>query len=72
MIFNTISTFLQSNPNATILQIGGNDGTQDDFIKPIISQYPNATLHTLEPIPQYYKELCNTYKDYKNVHEKRD
>lgn len=68
MIFNTVSAFIQSNPNATILQIGGNDGAQDDFIKPIISQYPNTTLHTLEPIPQYYKELCNTYKDYKNVH----
>jgi len=68
MIPNLISTFLQSNPTATILQIGGNDGIQDDFIKPILSEYNNVTLHTLEPIPQFYKELCNTYKDYKNVH----
>lgn len=68
LIFNSIENFLQSKPNSTIIQIGGNDGSQDDFINVILSKYNQAILHTIEPIPEYYKELCENYKNNKNVY----
>ena len=70
MIQSTLHNYLDSklNSNVTILQIGGNDGNQDDFIKPLVSQYTNTTLHTLEPIPQFFNELQQAYKNYNNVY----
>lgn len=49
-----------------LVQIGGNDGVQDDFIRQKIIEYKFET-YILEPIEKYYKELTENYKDFENV-----
>lgn len=52
--------------NFTILQIGANDGVQDDLIRPLITKY-NLKSHLVEPIKQHYQNLCSNYVDFTNV-----
>jgi FkbM family methyltransferase len=49
-----------------VLQIGANDGVQDDLIRPLITKY-NPKSHLLEPVEQFFKSLSDNYKDYSNV-----
>jgi len=51
----------------TILEIGGNDGYQNDLIYPYAIK-TNFVTHILEPIPVYYEQLKILYENYKNVH----
>jgi len=52
--------------NEILLQIGANDGIQDDPIRDYILKN-KVTAHLLEPIPIFYKQLCENYKDHPNV-----
>lgn len=52
--------------NFTILQIGANDGVQDDLIRPLITKY-NLKSHLVEPIKEHYQNLCSNYVDFTNV-----
>lgn len=52
--------------NFTILQIGANDGVQDDLIRPLITRY-NLKSHLVEPIREHYENLCSNYIDFSNV-----
>lgn len=59
---------LQSIKNQiTILEIGGNDGHQDDLIYSYAIKN-NFITHILEPVPIYYEQLKTLYQNYKNVH----
>ncbi len=49
-----------------IVQIGANDGLQDDLIRPIITKYkPKSYL--VEPIVNNFNALVNNYSGYSNV-----
>ena len=52
--------------NFTILQIGANDGVQDDLIRPLITKY-NLKSHLVEPIKEHYENLCSNYIHFSNV-----
>jgi FkbM family methyltransferase len=49
-----------------VLQIGANDGIQDDLVRPLITKY-NLKSHLVEPILKYFQSLSHNYKDYSNV-----
>jgi FkbM family methyltransferase len=49
-----------------LLQIGANDGIQDDPVRDYILHH-KINAHLLEPIPVFYDELCKNYKDAQNV-----
>ena len=49
-----------------VLQIGANDGIQDDLVRPLITKY-NLKSHLVEPILEYFQSLSHNYKDYSNV-----
>jgi FkbM family methyltransferase len=61
-----IKNYFSNNKIETLVQIGGNDGVQDDFIRSFIIQ-EGIKSYILEPIPKYFLELQKNYKDYKNV-----
>jgi len=52
--------------NFTILQIGANDGVQDDLIRPLITKH-NLKSHLVEPIKEHYENLCSNYTHFPNV-----
>lgn len=52
--------------NFSIVQIGANDGVQDDLIRPLITKY-NLKSHLVEPIKEHYENLCSNYIDFSNV-----
>ena len=52
--------------NFTILQIGANDGIQDDLVRPLITKY-NLKSHLVEPIKEHYENLLSNYRDFSNV-----
>ena len=54
------------NQNYVLLQIGANDGIQDDPIREYIIK-TKIKSHLLEPIPVFYEELCRNYKNENNV-----
>jgi FkbM family methyltransferase len=45
-----------------LVQIGANDGIQDDFMREIILS-KNIKAHLLEPIPVFYEQLSSLYAD---------
>ena len=47
----------------TIIDIGANEG---QFAKKILTIFPDANLHCVEPLPDVYKKLCFNFKDLKN------
>ena len=49
-----------------VLQIGSNDGVQDDLIRPLITKY-NLKSHLVEPVEEFFQSLSNNYKNYSNV-----
>jgi FkbM family methyltransferase len=49
-----------------VLQIGANDGIQDDLVRPLITKY-NLKSHLVEPVLEYFQSLSHNYKDYSNV-----
>lgn len=49
-----------------ILQIGANDGIQNDPIRELITRF-NLKADLLEPIPYYYEELKKNYSQYPRV-----
>jgi FkbM family methyltransferase len=52
--------------NFTILQVGANDGIQDDLIRDIIIKYkPKSYL--IEPIKEYFDLLLDNYKSIDNI-----
>ena len=61
-----IRDYLSKNKIETLVQIGGNDGMQDDFIRDFVIKY-NIKSYILEPIPKYHLELQKNYESYKNV-----
>lgn len=48
------------------MQIGGNDGIQDDFMRELIIQNEWNT-HILEPVDMYFESLKKNYSDYPYV-----
>lgn len=66
--FNEIINDLSTTKNKiTILQIGGNDGQQDDFVN-AFSNNKQIELHIVEPIKIYYEELKKYYSNQSNVY----
>jgi FkbM family methyltransferase len=49
-----------------VLQIGANDGIQDDLIRPLITKY-NLKSHLVEPVKEFFESLSDNYKNYLNV-----
>jgi FkbM family methyltransferase len=47
----------------TLLQVGGNDGIQDDLCRESIIQH-RINSHILEPIPYLFEELQSNYKTF--------
>ena len=52
--------------SGAIIQIGANDGVQNDFVRPIIKNYSGKVL-LVEPIPYYCSKLELLYKDKPNI-----
>jgi FkbM family methyltransferase len=50
----------------TIVQIGANDGMQDDPIQLLIKKY-SPKAHLVEPVKELYKTLTTSYTDCPNV-----
>lgn len=53
-------------PGDCLLQIGANDGIQDDLCRTSIIEF-GINSHLVEPVPYLYNELCDNYRKYKNV-----
>lgn len=54
--------------NINFIQIGANDGKRFDPIHEFIKyNKANITGYVVEPVRDYFIELCNTYKDYPNI-----
>jgi len=66
-LINLIDKLQSLKNQITILEIGGNDGYQNDLIYSYATK-PNFTTHILEPVPVYFQQLKNLYLNYKNVH----
>ena len=64
LISNLISS--QNYTINNVVQIGGNDGLQDDFLRELIIQNEWNT-HILEPVDMYFESLKETYSDYPYV-----
>lgn len=50
-----------------LVQVGGNDGSQDDPVRSIILNNPRIRAWILEPIPKYFRQLQEGYKDVPRV-----
>tara|TARA_Y100000310_G_C20675993_1_gene813056 strand:+ start:1746 stop:2531 length:786 start_codon:yes stop_codon:yes gene_type:complete len=50
----------------TLLQIGANDGVQDDLVSSFIKKSKIRSI-LLEPVPSLYEELVKNYASYENV-----
>ena len=44
-----------------VLQIGSNDGVQDDLIRPLITKY-NLKSHLVEPVEEFFQSLSKIPK----------
>ena len=50
-----------------IVQIGANDGVRFDELRSFIIKSDNVRALLVEPIPEYFSNLKNNYKEQKNV-----
>lgn len=57
---------LHKRKKINFLQIGANDGISFDCLYDYVTQY-NWEGVVVEPLEDFYKSLCNNYKDYPNV-----
>lgn len=57
-----IQSILSIKPDSVLLQIGANDGVQDDYINKIVKKF-KIRSHLIEPVPVFYNELENEYSD---------
>lgn len=62
-----INNIFNLNNKINLLQIGGNDGQQTDFVNKAVNN-ENIIFHIVEPIPLYFQELKNYYKNNTNVY----
>ncbi|WET01233.1 FkbM family methyltransferase [Flavobacterium sp. YJ01] len=60
--------FLLKNKNINFIQIGANDGKRFDPIYEFI-KYNKANVRgfVVEPVSDYFRDLCNNYKEYPNI-----
>jgi FkbM family methyltransferase len=63
-----VNDFLKSRPAETItlLQIGANDGMQQDPVRPILAGHAIRAV-LVEPIPEVYERLCANYAGFARV-----
>jgi FkbM family methyltransferase len=54
------------NKDTVVVQIGANDGVQDDFVKDWIENN-NVQAHLVEPIPVFYEQVSSLHADKDNV-----
>ena len=61
--------FKNNGSETMLLQIGANDGLQDDPVRSFIMEH-KIKAHLLEPVPQYFNELVLNYQevDYVTCH----
>ena len=66
-IFNLLEKdYLSEIKDFTIIQIGANDGIQDDLIRPIITKY-NPKSYLVEPIKEHFDALVLNYSEFSNI-----
>lgn len=59
---------LRSKKHLTFIQIGANDGKRFDPMYHFVKYNKNNVQgYVVEPIHDYYKDLCHTYKTYNNI-----
>jgi len=50
-----------------IVQVGGNDGLQNDPLRQFLVNKGNYSTIIFEPIKYYYDQLCDLYKDREDI-----
>lgn len=64
-IFDFVKQILKNNNDITILEAGSYDGTDTLEMHKI---WPNAQIHSFEPIPTLFNRLVNNVRGIKNIH----
>lgn len=65
---NLLNKLLAHKGSLNFIQIGGNDGINDDPIHHFITwNHKNVSGYILEPVYDYYKELENNYRNFPNL-----
>ena len=65
-MLNFVNDYISKNKLKNVIQIGGNDGQQDDFVRKLIDTH-DLSAYILEPIEEYFLELSKSYSDNKKV-----
>ena len=58
-----LSAVFASELPLTVIQVGANDGVQNDFLRPYLAEPGNYRAVLVEPIPQYFRMLQELYPD---------
>ena len=66
LIAEVRKTYARAGKDMVVLQIGANDGIQDDPLHQFILNN-KCEAHLLEPVPRYFKDLVKNYKKAKYV-----
>lgn len=61
-VYKFLNIFFETHSNATVLQIGANDGIRNDPIREFIVKYRNVKALLIEPVPSIFEELVQNYK----------
>ena len=66
--FETTLKAIMDNPSLTgVVQIGANDGIQNDFLRPFLTSYRGLDVTLVEPSPEYFTKLNTLYSDRSDV-----